>query len=110
MAVSALSTERAMSDLVRPFRIEVPGGGARRPPQPHRRDTVARAGDGYGRFAGRASRDDSGARALLGPPPAYPTLAEEIAKAAVFLASDEPAYMHSSTLLIDGVALSTRLG
>src|ERR1700726_4470355 len=36
-------------------------------------------------------------------------LPDEIAKAAVFLASDEAAYMHASTLLIDGGALSTRL-
>jgi NAD(P)-dependent dehydrogenase (short-subunit alcohol dehydrogenase family) len=34
---------------------------------------------------------------------------DEIAKAAVFLASDEAAYMHASTLLVDGGALSTRL-
>ena len=36
-------------------------------------------------------------------------LPDDIAKAAVFLASDEAAYMHASTLLIDGGALSTRL-
>ena len=34
---------------------------------------------------------------------------DDIAKAAVFLASDEAAYMHASTLLIDGGALSTRM-
>ena len=35
-------------------------------------------------------------------------LPEEIAHAAVYLASDEAAFMHGSTLLIDGGALTTR--
>jgi NAD(P)-dependent dehydrogenase (short-subunit alcohol dehydrogenase family) len=35
-------------------------------------------------------------------------LPDEIAHAAVYLASDEAAFMHGSTLLIDGGALTTR--
>jgi NAD(P)-dependent dehydrogenase (short-subunit alcohol dehydrogenase family) len=34
---------------------------------------------------------------------------DDIAKAAVFLASDDASYMHAATLLVDGGALSTRL-
>ena len=45
---------------------ELSRGGAQRVAQASTRDTVARAGDGYRRFAGRAARDDPGARALLG--------------------------------------------
>src|SRR5712691_5268740 len=39
---------------------------ARRPAPAHRRDTLARQGDGPRSFAGRAARDDAGTRALLG--------------------------------------------
>jgi 3-oxoacyl-[acyl-carrier protein] reductase len=46
---------------------------------------------------------------VAGIPSGQLALPDDIAKAAVFLASDEAAYMHGSTLLIDGGALSTRL-
>ena len=42
------------------------GGGADRAAQARNRDPVARARDGQRRLAGRAARDDAGARALLG--------------------------------------------
>ena len=42
------------------------GGGAHRAAPARKRDPVARAGDGQRRFAGRAARDDAGARAVLG--------------------------------------------
>ena len=49
-----------------PFSVNIPRGGARRPSPAHRRDALARTGDGRGCIARRAARDDAGARALLG--------------------------------------------
>ena len=51
---------------VRPFRVDVPRRGARRPAPAHRGDALARKGDRRRCIAGRAARDDAEARALLG--------------------------------------------
>ncbi len=51
---------------IRPFRVSVSGGAARRPPRAHRCHPLAGAGDGHGPIARRAARDDAGTRAPLG--------------------------------------------
>ena len=56
----------AQDAAIRPFVIDVPDASAGRPPPAHQRDELAGAGDGHRCLAGRAARDDAGARALLG--------------------------------------------
>ena len=49
-----------------PFRVNCSGSGTYRIAPAHQRHKVARAGNGYGCNARRATRDDAGTRALLG--------------------------------------------
>ena len=58
--------DRPTGAAIRPFRVEIPRSGARRSAPADLRDALARAGDGRRPVAGRAARDDAGARALLG--------------------------------------------
>ena len=51
---------------IRPFHVDVPDEALVDLRRRIKRDQVARAGNGHGRVAGRAARDDAEARALLG--------------------------------------------
>ena len=53
-------------DAIRPFSIHVPEEALADLRRRINADEVARAGDGHGRLAGRAARDDAETRALLG--------------------------------------------